>query len=179
MILVALALSFTVYKKETTHFLTNEKERMPASEILSNLGEEKITGLKTYVATHDKIGLKKAEGDMESYLEKVEENKLSDAMRFMHVKENEYYQSGWNLFQHKIPTYLFLVILLILTYYTVTRNLSLIPTLGLLSCLYMMSELNLSNWIGFGIWLLVGLLVYFGYSRKNSKLNPVGSADHV
>jgi hypothetical protein len=35
----------------------------------------------------------------------------------------------------------------------------------------MMSELNVSNWIGFGVWLIVGLLVYFGYSRKHSKLN--------
>ena len=42
--------------------------------------------------------------------------------------------------------------------------------LGLVSCLYMMSELGVSNWIGFGIWLFVGLIVYFGYSRKNSKL---------
>jgi hypothetical protein len=35
----------------------------------------------------------------------------------------------------------------------------------------MMSELSLSNWIGFGVWLLVGLFIYLGYSRKNSKLN--------
>jgi amino acid transporter len=172
MILTAIILSFSVYKKETIHFLTNERERLPASEVLSNLGEEKIPELKTYVASNDQIGLKKAEGDLERYLDQVEEKQLKAAMIKMQVQEKDYFQSGWNLFQHKIPTYLFLVILLILTYFTITRNLSLIPALGLLSCLYMMSELNLSNWIGFGIWLLVGLLVYFGYSRKNSKLNP-------
>jgi amino acid transporter len=175
MILTAIILSFSVYQKESIHFLTNERERLPASEVLSNLGEEKILELKTYVASHDQIGLKRAEGDLERYLDQVEEKKLSAAMSDLQVTEKEYFQSGWNLFQHKIPTYLFLVILLVLTYYTITRNLSLIPALGLLSCLYMMSELNLSNWIGFGVWLLVGLLVYFGYSRKNSKLNPVGS----
>jgi hypothetical protein len=36
----------------------------------------------------------------------------------------------------------------------------------------MMSELGISNWIGFGLWLVLGLIVYFTYSRKNSKLNP-------
>ena len=50
------------------------------------------------------------------------------------------------------------------------ENLSLIPVLGLLSCLYMMCELGISNWIGFGIWLVVGLMVYFAYGYKHSKL---------
>jgi hypothetical protein len=34
-----------------------------------------------------------------------------------------------------------------------------------------MSELGWQNWMGFAIWLLAGLLIYFGYSFKNSKLN--------
>jgi basic amino acid/polyamine antiporter, APA family len=42
--------------------------------------------------------------------------------------------------------------------------------LGLLSCLYMMSELGVSNWIGFGIWLAVGLIIYFSYGYRKSKL---------
>ncbi|MGZ4157021.1 MAG: amino acid permease C-terminal domain-containing protein, partial [Bacteroidia bacterium] len=57
------------------------------------------------------------------------------------------------------------------TVWAFRQNLSLIPMLGLICCLYMMAELGLSNWIGFSIWLLVGLLIYFGYSRKHSKLN--------
>jgi hypothetical protein len=80
------------------------------------------------------------------------------------------YETGWALFQHKIPMWIFLIIVLVLTYYAITQNLSLIPLLGLISCLYMMAELGVSNWIGFGIWLAVGLIVYFAYSSKNSKL---------
>jgi hypothetical protein len=34
----------------------------------------------------------------------------------------------------------------------------------------MMTELNLSNWIGFGIWMVIGLVVYFVYGIKNSQL---------
>jgi APA family basic amino acid/polyamine antiporter len=46
----------------------------------------------------------------------------------------------------------------------------LIPVLGLISCLYMMCELGISNWMGFGIWLVIGLVVYFLYGFKHSKL---------
>jgi hypothetical protein len=50
-------------------------------------------------------------------------------------------------------------------------RLSLIPLLGLLCCFYLMTQLALINWIGFGGWMLIGLLIYFFYSRKRSKLN--------
>jgi APA family basic amino acid/polyamine antiporter len=33
--------------------------------------------------------------------------------------------------------------------------------------------LGWNNWVRFGIWLAVGLSIYFLYSRKNSKLNGV------
>jgi hypothetical protein len=37
----------------------------------------------------------------------------------------------------------------------------------------MMCELGISNWIGYGIWLVVGLVVYFAYGYRHSKLaNP-------
>jgi len=36
-----------------------------------------------------------------------------------------------------------------------------------------MCELGISNWIGFGIWLLIGLVVYFLYGYKHSKLNGI------
>jgi hypothetical protein len=35
----------------------------------------------------------------------------------------------------------------------------------------MMAELSIWNWIYFTCWLLIGLIIYFGFSRKNSKLN--------
>ncbi|RZJ71156.1 MAG: hypothetical protein EOO45_12100, partial [Flavobacterium sp.] len=31
--------------------------------------------------------------------------------------------------------------------------------------------LSVWNWLYFSIWLLIGLAIYFGYSRNNSKLN--------
>ena len=84
-----------------------------------------------------------------------------------------YFQfENWAAFGQKIPSLIFWLFALFLTVVSVPKKLSLIPCLGLLSCLYMMSEIPLQNWIYFGIWLLIGLVIYFTYSRKHSKLNP-------
>jgi hypothetical protein len=34
-----------------------------------------------------------------------------------------------------------------------------------------MSGLEASNWWRFGIWLVLGLIIYFSYGYKNSKLH--------
>jgi APA family basic amino acid/polyamine antiporter len=51
------------------------------------------------------------------------------------------------------------------------KNLSLIPLLGLISCCYLLTGMAVSNWQWFGMWLLIGLVFYFLYGYKNSKLN--------
>ena len=82
---------------------------------------------------------------------------------------------NWSDFGQKIPSLIFWAFSIFLTIVSVPKKLSLIPSLGLLSCLYMMSEIPLQNWIYFGVWLLVGLVIYFTYSRKHSKLNEVNA----
>jgi basic amino acid/polyamine antiporter, APA family len=47
---------------------------------------------------------------------------------------------------------------------------SLLPVLGILTNLYLMTELGVLNWAIFLIWLAIGLLIYFGYGYKHSKL---------
>jgi basic amino acid/polyamine antiporter, APA family len=46
----------------------------------------------------------------------------------------------------------------------------LVPILGILFNGYMMVELGAANWIRLIVWLLIGLVVYFSYSRKHSKV---------
>jgi APA family basic amino acid/polyamine antiporter len=46
----------------------------------------------------------------------------------------------------------------------------LVPILAILSCLWLMLGLPLVTWIRFGIWLLVGALLYFAYGRRHSAL---------
>jgi APA family basic amino acid/polyamine antiporter len=45
-----------------------------------------------------------------------------------------------------------------------------VPILGALICLAQMVGLPLATWERLFIWLAVGLVVYFGYSRRSSLL---------
>jgi basic amino acid/polyamine antiporter, APA family len=46
----------------------------------------------------------------------------------------------------------------------------LVPVLGILFNGYMMYKLGIWNWARLIIWLLIGLFVYFGYSRHHSRV---------
>ena len=50
-----------------------------------------------------------------------------------------------------------------------------VPALGVVLCGYLMASLPLATWIRFGVWLVLGLLVYAGYSYRSSKLNGVAA----
>lgn len=172
---VAVILSFTYNKQSTMSFLTNEKQIVGATDILTSVPASKVSEMKRSLAEMDPEGFAAVDNDVEVYLSELEEADYIQTLNDLNVSDKVMYEEGWDLFKHKIPTYIFLLITLLLTYFSITHNLSLIPMLGLVSCLYMMSELSLSNWVGFGVWLLVGLLIYFGYSRKNSRLNPANT----
>lgn len=75
--------------------------------------------------------------------------------------------SGENIV-HNFPYFLFVILSLSLTILAFVKNLSLIPVLGLLSCFYLMAELDYESWLRFLIWLIVGLVIYFTYSYKHS-----------
>ena len=46
-----------------------------------------------------------------------------------------------------------------------------LPALTVIFCLYLMLQLSGTAWISFGIWMVIGIAVYFLYSRKHSALN--------
>jgi APA family basic amino acid/polyamine antiporter len=50
----------------------------------------------------------------------------------------------------------------------------LVPILGILICAAMIVSLPASTQLSAFIWMLIGLIIYFGYSRKHSKLQNVG-----
>ncbi|MCG9879494.1 MAG: amino acid permease [Bacteroidia bacterium] len=74
-------------------------------------------------------------------------------------------------FWHQLPMLSFLLLSLAMAILSFLRNYSLIPVLGLCSNFYLMTELGLSNWIGFSLWLVLGLIIYFSFGVKNSRLN--------
>ena len=69
-----------------------------------------------------------------------------------------------------IPMIFFLVIAVITTVWGMIKQFSLIPVLGLLTNLYLMAQLGMTNWMRFLVWLVIGLIIYFTFSRRHSKL---------
>jgi basic amino acid/polyamine antiporter, APA family len=97
----------------------------------------------------------------------VNSNFISDFAEVV-PKEGE----TWNeAFAHKIPYIVFAVFSLIMVGLAMAKKLSLIPFLGVMCCTYLMTELGWTNWVRFGLWLLAGLVIYFGYGFWNSKLH--------
>lgn len=47
----------------------------------------------------------------------------------------------------------------------------LVPVLGIVICIAAMFSLPSITWVNLAIWMALGFAVYFGYSRKHSKLN--------
>src|SRR6478735_2380573 len=45
-----------------------------------------------------------------------------------------------------------------------------LPILSVLSCLFLMINLPKTTWLYFSIWIVLGIFVYVGYSRKHSRL---------
>jgi APA family basic amino acid/polyamine antiporter len=48
-----------------------------------------------------------------------------------------------------------------------------VPILGVVSALYLMVNLPLLTWEVVGVWLLIGLVIYFTYSTKHSKVQAL------
>jgi basic amino acid/polyamine antiporter, APA family len=84
------------------------------------------------------------------------------------------FQSGelgfWETFKYRIPMWCYVITCVLLTYYTFIKNFSLIPVLGILTNFYLITELGVYNWMGFGVWMLIGLSIYFTYGFRYSKL---------
>lgn len=53
----------------------------------------------------------------------------------------------------------------------------LVPLLGIGFCLVMILGLGWANWLRLIGWLLLGIIIYFGYSRKHSKLQKLEETD--
>jgi basic amino acid/polyamine antiporter, APA family len=70
----------------------------------------------------------------------------------------------------KISFIIFWFLMIALSVLAFIKNYSLIPLLGVSTCLYLLTGMTLSNWVWFGGWLAIGLVVYFLYGFKKSKL---------
>jgi len=53
------------------------------------------------------------------------------------------------------------------------------PLMGILLSLSLMASLPLDTWIRLVVWLLIGFAIYFGYSRRHSRVQAANSASAV
>ncbi|MDY0101627.1 MAG: amino acid permease [Lentimicrobium sp.] len=79
-------------------------------------------------------------------------------------------ETFWDIIKHKIPHFAFIIVAISVTWIAIRKELSLIPALGLLTNFYLMSQLGITNWLRFLIWLVIGLALYFIYGSQHSKL---------
>lgn len=171
LLIIGIVLAFTLYKPNTMAFITNEKQINDASTIVTSLNELETKSVMTFL--YQSKHIKESNADLEDVLSKFSEDErvYKTIIDSLPIKDSLKYESGFALFKHKIPMWFFLLALIGLAVWAWKENLSLIPLLGLVCCLYMMAELSVWNWIYFTIWLIVGLVIYFTFSYKNSKLN--------
>ena len=170
LILIGISIAFTVNKQTTMDFITNEKKINDPTTIIKSLDKEQtkvvFDFLKTKVTDYKNDDIENVLGFF--YKDAMIYKNVVDSLP---IDDSSKYESGFSLFKHKIPMWIFLISLLCFVVWSWKQNLSLIPLLGLVCCLYMMAELSVWNWIYFTCWLLIGLTIYFGFSHKNSKLN--------
>jgi amino acid transporter len=69
-----------------------------------------------------------------------------------------------------MSTIIFWITSFIICVLTFIKKYSLIPLLGLTTCLYLLTGMTAKNWAWFAGWLVLGLVVYFLYGYKKSKL---------
>jgi basic amino acid/polyamine antiporter, APA family len=86
----------------------------------------------------------------------------------------ELFQFNTTNLSAKLPMWIFLILCLVMAVMSFLRNLSLIPVLGVLSCCYLLTGMAPSNWLWFGVWLGIGLVVYLLYGFRKSKLAQQG-----
>jgi basic amino acid/polyamine antiporter, APA family len=171
LLLIGATIAFTVNKNATIDFISNEKKINDPATIVTSINENQAKEIYTHLKEKG-IG-KESETDLEQILSSVSEDEAAyqNVVDSLPIDDSLKYESGFSLFKHKIPMWIFLLALVYFASWSWKQNLSLIPLLGLVCCLYMMAELSVWNWIYFTIWLLIGLSIYFGFSYKNSKLN--------
>lgn len=78
----------------------------------------------------------------------------------------------WEPITEKPLLIVFWIAWLVLGVMALRYKFSLLPVMGILFNLYLMTELGVSNWTIFVIWLAIGLVIYFSYGYKKSKLAP-------
>ena len=89
---------------------------------------------------------------------------------------NEEYVAGKKSFMDlatpNISLIIFWLLAIIIAILAFIKKYSLIPLMGVFTCMYLLTGMSKSNWVWFIGWLLLGIIFYFMYGYRKSKLAP-------
>ena len=110
---------------------------------------------------------------------KIAPTYFSDMFNFDFSSNKDYIKGDATFMDLAIPNIsliIFWICCLILSVLAIVKKYSLIPLMGLSTCLYLLTGMTKSNWVWFLCWLLLGLIFYFSYGYKKSKLAKAATA---
>jgi len=103
----------------------------------------------------------------------LSENYFANLFNF-DFSQNSDYTSGKISFMDAATPNISLIIFwlsaILLSVITFVKKYSLIPLMGLITCMYLLTGMTKSNWAWFLGWLAIGLVIYFLYGYRKSKL---------
>lgn len=139
LLVATIVIFFTSFKQQTLGFITNKEELKTKAEMIEGLNPNQILALKNYLILNKNEAFSKSSKNIDKYYGKYGKMALVKDLKFLNLPKSHFYNYGLKHFLHKIPTWIFILFTVFITVMTFINNLSMIPLLGLLSCLYMMS----------------------------------------
>ena len=100
---------------------------------------------------------------------------FTDMLKFDFSADEDYVagkKSFMDMATPNISLLIFWVSAVLLAVITFIKKYSLIPLMGVITCMYLLTGMSKSNWVWFIGWLILGIIIYFLYGYKKSKLAP-------
>ena len=98
---------------------------------------------------------------------------FSDMFNFDYSADADY-AAGKKSFMDMAITNISLIVFwisaILLAVFAFVKKYSLIPLMGVTTCMYLLTGMSKSNWVWFIAWLGLGIIIYFLYGYKKSKL---------
>ena len=79
-------------------------------------------------------------------------------------------QTFMDLATPNISLIVFWIFAILLAIVSFIKKYSLIPLMGVITCMYLLTGMTKANWVWFTGWLVLGVIIYFLYGYKKSKL---------
>jgi amino acid transporter len=103
----------------------------------------------------------------------LSKNYFGDLFDFDFSSNTDYTEGKKSFMDLAIPNIsviIFWMVCFVLAIATVIKKYSLIPLMGVTTCLYLLTGMTKDNWAWFLSWLVIGLILYYFYGYRKSKL---------